>query len=587
MRDYAGLYSVLLEDLKGPVADDFHIFTDMDVNSAARLNLRSSFFKKLCPDGSNRLADEAALIKFNAVNASLPVGRFDFDPENEAESCFYDYFRNHLNTCLAPNEGQDSFDLDFIREHMDVGPGAAQKADSTYMVSKLFESTISYVNPDLIPLYRAALVETGFWADAERVRFQKFGFTKVQGGKIFFASKNAEISRTCCTEASLEMLFQKAISAFLLNRLKWYYGISLQYQADFNRELARLGSIDGSFGTIDLVSASDCMSLSMLDDALQNMPIKTWLWKTSSRQAVLPDGSVVDLRMISTMGNGFTFPLQTIVFASAVRATYDLLGLTCRDPRTEFGVFGDDICVRKDAYSFLCKMLTKLGFQVNVRKSFNTGAFRESCGHDYYHGYNIRGVYVRSLETPQQVYSCLNRLVRWSAYHGIWLPATLQLLRSWVRDMRVPPSESDDAGIHVPFKLTIPKVDNAYAFRYRCYKRRIQQIKLAEPDADVGVINPDGMAVGFLSGAIRRRDFSLTTTDDSAWKHDWGLSISVRDRVGARARYQVVKKSIPWWDYLAPKLLDSNTAEYGSWHYPLDRVSQNLWEEVLTACLSR
>jgi len=607
MRDYAGLYSVLCSDLGLEEAGDGHIFSDMTPSSAASVSLRTSFFKKLCPNGSRKDADAAALKKFKTVNESLPTGKFEFSAESEAESCFYDYFRNHLNTCLMPHESLECFDLDFIREHMNVGPGAAQKADSAYLVSKLFESSISYVNPGLIPLYRAALVETGFWADAEMLRFQKYGFTRVSGGKIFFAAKNAEISRTCCTEASLEMLFQKAISAFLLARLKWYFGISLENQADFNRELARIGSIDGSIGTIDLVSASDCMSISMLDDAIQRSTIKSYIWATSSRQAVIPGGSVVDLRMISTMGNGFTFPLQTIVFASAVRAVYDLMGLPFKDPKTDYGVFGDDICVRKEAYVFLSKMLNKLGFQVNDRKSFNTGPFRESCGHDYFLGHNIRGVYVVSLETPQQVYSCLNRLLRWSACQGVRLPRTITLLRSWVRDIRIPPSESDDAGIHVPFKLTKPVVNNDYAFRYSCYVRRVRRRKLLEPDSEQGVINPSGMAVGFLSGVIRRRDTLLTSTDDSAWKHDLSLSITTRDRVGARPRYKIAKRAIYWWDYLTPeglastfnkfesdstshlrfpKLADDSGDRYDSWRYPLTRVNQGLWEETLVACLS-
>lgn len=606
MRDYARLYSVLLEDLKLAHASDGHIFSDMDSRQAAAVNLRTSFLKKLCPSGTNKLADEAALIKFNAVNASLPSGTFEFRADMEAESCFWDYFRSHLNVCIGPHEAMDPFDLDFIREHMGVGPGAAQKADSTHMVSKLFESTMSFVNPDLIPLYRAALVKTGFWADAEMRRFQEYGFTRVRGGKLFFAPKNADISRTCCTEANLEMLFQKAIGAFLLSRLKWYFGIDLRNQAEHNRELARIGSIDGSFGTIDLVSASDCMSMSMLESALDNSVVKTWLFKASSRQAVLPDGSVVDLRMISTMGNGFTFPLQTIIFSCAVRAVYDLMGLPSKDPKTDYGVFGDDICVRKDTYHFLSKMLNKLGFKVNDAKSFNTGAFRESCGHDYFHGINIRGVYVRSLEIPQQVFSCINRLLRWSACHDTPLSKTLGLLRSWVREIRVPPSESDDAGIHVPFKLTVPKVSDTYSFKYRCYVRRVQRRRLVEPDADVGVINPDGMAVGFLSGTLRRRDVLLTSTDDCAWKHDMSLSVTIRDRVGARPRYKVVTKSIFWWDYLgstgmvsvedgdfmppvgpwAAKPPRDWSDEHEAYRYPLTRVSYDRWEAAVVACLS-
>lgn len=308
------------------------------------------------------------------------------------------------------------------------------------------------------------------------------------------------------------------------------------------------------------------------------------------------------------MGNGFTFPLQTIVFSSAVRAVYDLMGLPFKDPKTDYGIFGDDICVRKEAYDFLSKMLNKLGFQVNVRKSFNTGPFRESCGHDYFHGVNIRGVYAVSLEAPQQVYSLINRLVRWSAYHGIMLSGTIALLRSWVRDMRVPPSEGDDAGIHVPFKLTKPYVNNDYTFRYACYKRRVQRRRLSEPDAIDGVISPLGMAVGFLYGVIRRRDILLTSTDDNAWKHDMSLSVTIRDRVGARPRYNVIKKSIYWWDYLAPKeqaslpvngasmphgviglsKLDRNDRDkHEAWCYPLTRVNRDAWEGVAVACLSQ
>jgi len=132
MRDYASLYSALLEDLDLADESDNHIYSDMDFAQAARVQLRASFFKKLCPSGVSKHADDAALKKFIAVNASLPTGPFDFAPSNEAESCFWDYFCNHLNTCIQPNESQDTFDLDFIREHMDVGPGAAQKADSTH-----------------------------------------------------------------------------------------------------------------------------------------------------------------------------------------------------------------------------------------------------------------------------------------------------------------------------------------------------------------------------------------------------------------------------------------------------------------------
>jgi hypothetical protein len=603
MRDYASLYNRLLADLDlQSWTGDSLMSSDMGYIRAASQSLATSFYKKLCPRGNSRDADTNALIKFKAINARLPE-RFEFCAESEVESCFWDYFRSNLNACVGPHESIGAFDLDSIREGMMAGPGAAQKADSSTLLSKLFESPMSYTNPFLVPYYRAALAETGFWADAEMRRNQKYGFVRVEGGKLFFAPKNAEISRTCCTEANMNMLVQKSIGTFLEFRLGWYFGISLDTQPDRNRELARLGSIDGSFGTIDLTSASDSMILDMLQQALDRSFLKTMMWASRSEVATLPSGETVKLNMISTMGNGFTFPLQTIVFASAVRSVYQLMGFPSDCSRTQFGVFGDDIIVRREAYEFLCRMLRKLGFEVNTGKSFNSGPFRESCGHDYYLGHNVRGVYVKSLECPQQVYSLINRLNRWTAYHGIPLTQTISLLLSWIRDIRVPPSEADDAGIHVPFKATTPVLTPQYWFKYRAYRRRVKRLTLAEPDADGSTVNQDGFAVTVMSGHTRRRDVSLTSTDDSAWKHDWAFSVTLRDRVGARPRYQIVNKSIPYWDYLPEKADDSRAdlinsgwlpnpkmatgrVDYDEWRISLTADRYRAWERAVLAVLS-
>lgn len=604
MRDYDGLFSRLLSDLGFQAMPDGHIFSDMSPQDAAKVALANSFYKKLCPMGNTKEADAAALEKFERINASLPDSPVDFIASNEAESCFYDYFKNNLAVALQPeyapgvssdsSEIEETFNLDFIREHMMVGPGAAQKADATSMVHKLFYGEMSHTNPYLISVYRSAVAATGFWADAEKARFERFGFTPVKGGKLFFAPKNAEISRTCCTESNLGLLLQMAAGAFLELRLKRHFGISLSEQPDNNRELARIGSIDGSKGTIDLVSASDSIGLQRF---LQYFPtgfLKTIMLASRSETAVLPDGRDVVLRMISTMGNGFTFPLQTVIFASVVRAVYQLMGKPCYCPKTQFGVFGDDIIVDSDAYDFVCAMLVKLGFEVNVRKSFNTGLFRESCGHDYVAGVNIRGVYCVSLETPQQIYSTINRLLRWGAEHSCYLKTTLQLLRSWVRDLRVPISEADDAGIKVPSKLMpSTKVDNAYWYRYRCYVRRIQRVELDEPDSEPLPFNPDGIAVGFLSGHFRRRDYVLKETDlsnpgiNSPWASEdgWSYSVAIRDKIGARARYKIAHKSIPWWDYQLSTKNAGSFSQGMQWRAPLTGCSYDRWEADVVATL--
>jgi len=584
MRDYDSIFALLLSDLGYTSSSDLTLTSDKSTEDHAKAALANSFYKKLCPEGNSAEADARALEKFRTLNASISTEPFEFIAENEAESCFWDYFRDEIELMTGQHVFGRSFGMEFIREHMGLGPGSNQKADATSMISKLFGGSLSYTDPELIRLYRGALGDAGAWAEAEMQRYQRFGFTRVDGVNLFFAPKNREISRTCGTEATLNMLIQKAIGAFLEQGLEERTGINLSDQPDLNRELARLGSDQweshDSFSTIDLVSASDCISTTLFSKIIRNPVLRHAIMVSRGRYAILPGGEKVELNMVSTMGGGFTFPLQTVVFASVVRAAYGIMGIPLyRDGIRNYGVFGDDIIVRRPAYEFVIRMLTKLGFQTNKEKSFSTGPFRESCGHDYSRGRNIRGVYVKSLETHPEVMSVINRLNRWSAWHGIRLPSVMSALYKMVpRFNVVPPSESDDAGIHVPFELTRPKLTSSYWFKYRAMKRVTKRVKIEEIESE----DPDlGLACGFLSGVYRRRDFFLELTDDgvlsSPWEGSWEASVSLRDLIGARARYKVVTKSIPYWDYVpipkngivtemdGPWRLSSKTESYGRW----------------------
>jgi len=158
--------------------------------------------------------------------------------------------------------------------------------------------------------------------------------------------------------------------------------------------------------------------------------------------------------MISSMGNGFTFPLQTLIFAAIVKAVYSQLGLVAtgnkRYGTLNFGVFGDDIIVDTRAYQRVCYALDMFGFTVNLDKSFYIGDFRESCGKDYYLGHDVRGVYISKLRSELDFLSAFNRLVRWSLRWGVPLTSTLKALRPGFRFLPVPLDVSDIAGVKVP-----------------------------------------------------------------------------------------------------------------------------------------
>jgi hypothetical protein len=564
MYPYKGLFDCLLSDIASvcPQTPGAPISSDMEISEVRAQMLYRSFYKKLEPKGTSVDANAKALEKFKAINEGISTNPFEFPIESEQDSVFWDYFRDNILKCMRPID--ETFDLEFVRQTFTAGPGASLKCWNDSFFTKMFNSKITATHPYLLALYRAAVSESDTWSLAEMQRDTKFGHEIVSGNRLFFVPKTAEISRSCCTEPLVNMLIQQALGAFLEKCLANSFGISLAKQPDFNRELARIGSVDGSFGTIDLQSASDSISMSLVRRIVPGN-LLGYFELSRSRSTVLPDGSEVDLNMISTMGNGFTFPLQTVIFACVVRSVYLMMNLDSHCPQTQFGVFGDDIIVRKEAYEFTCRMLTKLGFKVNDDKSFNTGPFRESCGHDWYAGHFVRGVYIKSLETVSDVYSAINRLNRWSALAGVRLPNTIGFLRRGLkRELKIPFSEVIDGGIQVPFNQTVPKVDNAYWFKYRVLARKPKKLKVPETKEDSVLLgykdfNPYGWAVTFLGGYARRED-GFFESEQGPPREGFtcmypGASMTLRDMDGS-CRIKVVRKSIPFWDWLGPERSD-------------------------------
>ena len=262
--------------------------------------------------------------------------------------------------------------------------------------------------------------------------------------------KNTLYIRSICTEPTVNMWFQLGLGNYLRIGLKKTFGIDLENQQQKNRDLARLGSETGDLATLDLESASDSISLGLLRRFFPRSFV-SMVELYRSAQVELPDGNIEELHMVSGMGNGFTFPLQTLVFCCVVKACYTWHGIPCRRNGGNWGVFGDDIIVEKATSRDVARLLSLLGCTVNTTKSFVEGPFRESCGGDYHLGVDVRGVYLKSLRTPQSLAIAINTLNRWSARHGIPIPRTVQTLLCHMGPYHtVPYCESDDAGVKVP-----------------------------------------------------------------------------------------------------------------------------------------
>jgi hypothetical protein len=90
------------------------------------------------------------------------------------------------------------------------------------------------------------------------------------------------------------------------------------------------------------------------------------------------DGESFMLEKFSSMGNGYTFELESTIFAGCVFA--------CVPPSRwdDCSVYGDDLIVPQKYADRLVDCLETFGFKVNHKKSCLAGRFFESCGTDWF-----------------------------------------------------------------------------------------------------------------------------------------------------------------------------------------------------------
>ena len=231
------------------------------------------------------------------------------------------------------------------------------------------------------------------------------------GNHMFTVPKSTTIDRVACKEPDLNMYLQKGVGNYIRRRLR-YVGINLNDQS-VNRNLAREGSITGALATIDLSSASDSVSIGIVELLLP--PLWYGLLSDLRSPYTFVDGEWHKNHMFSSMGNGFTFELESLIFWALAKTTRFFTG-----GRGVVSVYGDDIIVGTDYVQDLIWVLNYFGFSVNSDKSFTEGPFRESCGGHYYNGVDISPFFVRRpLKNLRDAIILANQIRKWSEIPGI------------------------------------------------------------------------------------------------------------------------------------------------------------------------
>lgn len=330
---------------------------------------------------------------------------------------------------------QQPLEISYLLSNWRFGPGASNGIKGTHAADKISQDmTCTALCEPLVHKLRQC--NPYFLAkDGQR---GVSGTTQVEGSRLTTVPKNEDTERTIAIEPSGNMCLQLAAGAYLEGTLR-RIGLDIRNQQPKNKAMAKRGSQDGSIATLDLKSASDMISI----DLVRALMPTCWfdlLMKLRSPQITVPrdgksgvGGLQQELYMISTMGNGFTFPLMTLLIVALIygyRCTKG--GPSLFIDWTNTCVFGDDVIIPVHEYDGIVGVLEGAGLVINADKSFREGSFRESCGGDFLDGVDVTPFYVKSLSNQLDVYVVINQVMDFCARENIFLHKTLTLLRGFI-----------------------------------------------------------------------------------------------------------------------------------------------------------
>jgi hypothetical protein len=289
--------------------------------------------------------------------------------------------------------------------HVRFGSGATTQVPKRIASARRKLSQTFACSEEFLSVSQEAIEELQGWIpfpeDSDSVSVS----LEVHSGVLNFVPKTAKTDRAIVVEPMLNTMFQLGIGDYIARRLR-PYGVDIRDQTK-NQNFACLGSLTGALATLDLSSASDTIATELVYHLL---PIDWVIFLSRFRTGtILTKEGPIRLQKFSSMGNGYTFPLETLIF-------YALSQACVKEGDDHLvAVYGDDIIVPTYAVELLVRALRTAGFVLNPQKSFSSGPFRESCGKDYLRGIDIRPSYVKAPLSGISIFVLHNFYVR----HGL------------------------------------------------------------------------------------------------------------------------------------------------------------------------
>lgn len=441
-----------------------------------------SFLRKFKGLSTGIDLEDVALQKFSASEdqcraTNERLRKFSDDPHGSRANTIMYYATRKIAKILGP------FKLDSVLRRCEWTGGSTTDVSkrAAFVDTKMSQLPIA-VTSRALPYFRLEIERDMRWCEAI-LGFEPEGplcflpdtFKVEDGCRVTTVPKDSTTDRVIAIEPRGNIFLQKGVGNFIRERLR-KFGIDLSKQ-ETNQEWARL-AYDLGLATIDLSSASDTVARELVK---QLLPFDWYNYLNNIRShSGLVRKKRVQFEKFSSMGNGFTFELETMIFYALASAVQDHMGVDWKLT----SVYGDDIIVPKDVFTETVDILSYAGFDVNVKKSYWEGNFFESCGRHFFKGDEVTPVFQKEVLDEVEAIRCANRLIRWATmyrYPVIVKKAWYELRNSYrlLSDYRLPLLAEGDDGWLWPLAFG-RKADPVYG--YRCKVLRF--VKKVMPSYD-------------------------------------------------------------------------------------------------------
>jgi hypothetical protein len=318
------------------------------------------------------------------------------------------------------------YEADEIFDGADWGPGVTTKLKGEHVSAINKFHSENGITRDLYSLVGDVFpIAYPGWHSHLTLMFGEKCFDFQIGNTIVTVPKNSKTDRVIAVEPGINLWFQKGIGSMIRRRLR-RWGVDLNSQVR-NQDLAKRASRDNSLATVDFSSASDSISRELVREII---PPHWYSLLSASRSPFgIHAGKLIRWEKFSSMGNGFTFELESLIFFAAALAVRDYLQV-----EGEVNVYGDDVILPRACYDLFSEFSAFLGFKVNRDKSFSESYFRESCGVHWYNGIDCKPIFLKErLRNVQSIYKLANGVRMLAHRRNSYYGCDARMLFTWDR----------------------------------------------------------------------------------------------------------------------------------------------------------